>query len=83
MTDFDHVESAFMRSVLEGRETNFKAIHGAAYQTQWAVEQDAKCQLIHHKAMAIRESAVGSMLDCLSVNDMNGAVDAMRQFWSN
>jgi hypothetical protein len=82
MNDFCHVISPFIRSVLEGSETDYKAIHGAAYATEWSLEEDYKSNHITDCVMTAREIAVSNMKDRLSINDMNGAVDAMRSFWS-
>ena len=82
LNDFCHVISPFLRSVLEGSETDYKAIHGAAYATEWSLEQDYKSNHITDCVFAAREMAVADMRDRLSINDMNGAVDAMRSFWS-
>lgn len=82
LNDFCHVISPFLRSVLEGSETEFKAIHGAAYQTEWLLEEDYKSNHVADCVFAAREKSVSDMRDCLSVFDMAGAVEAMRRFWS-
>lgn len=82
MSDFAHVESGFIRSVLIGETIDAKAIIGAAYATEFFMAEDWKSALIPIEVMEARESACDAMTDCINDSDFPGAVDAMRRFWS-
>ena len=82
MTDFAHVPSAFLRAVLDGSERNIKAISGAAYATEFAFQDDWRNHSIDEAATIARENAIEAMTDCLLEFDVDGAIDALRAYWS-
>jgi hypothetical protein len=82
MTNFDHINSAFIRDVLTGQNADIKAIHGAAYATEYCMAEDWKSTLIPFEVMEAREAFVDRMEDCICNSDYAGAVQAMRGFWS-
>lgn len=82
MANFEHVHSAFIRSVLNGEANDIKAVHGAAYATEYCMAEDWKSALIPFEVMEAREAFVEQMEDCICNSDYAGAVEAMRGFWS-
>ena len=82
MTNFDHITSAFIRDVLEGKRVSINDIHGAAYATEHCMVEDWKSTLIPFEVMEAREAFVDQMEDCICKSDYAGAVGAMRGFWS-
>jgi hypothetical protein len=82
MESFDHVHSDFIRSVLTGENVDIKAIHGAAYATEYCMAEDWKSAFIPLEVMQARETFIDQMGDRLCNADYAGAVQAMRGFWS-
>lgn len=82
MYDFSHVHSDFIRSVLNGETSNAKAIIGAAYATEFFMCEDWKSTIIPLEVMEVREKHCDDMTDCINQSDFDGAVNAMRAYWS-
>ena len=82
MQTYAHVNSAFIRSILDGSERNIKAISGAAYATEFAFQEDWRNHSIDETVTIARENAIEAMTDCLLVFDVDGAIDALRAYWS-
>jgi hypothetical protein len=80
--DYAHVNSAFIRSILNGTERNIKAISGAAYATEFAFHDDWRNHSLDETVTAARENAIEAMTDCLVRFDTDGAIDALRAYWS-
>jgi len=80
--DYSHVDSDFIRSILDGTERNIKAISGAAYATEFAFHEDWRAHCIDETVTVARENAIEAMTDCLLVFDVDGAIDALRAYWS-
>jgi hypothetical protein len=80
--DYAHVNSAFIRSILNGTERNIKAISGAAYATEFAFQEDWRNHSLDETVIFARETAIEAMTDCLLVFDVDGAIDALRAYWS-
>ena len=83
MTSFNHIQSDFMRSVLTGDERNVRSIAGAAYITEAALHADWQShRLIDEDVLTVKERLVQRMTDCLLDFDVDGAIDALRAYWS-
>ena len=80
--DYAHVNSAFIRSILNGTERNIKAIFGAAYVTEFAFHDDWRNHSLDETVTTARENAIEAMTDCLVRFDTDGAIDALRAYWS-
>ena len=82
MNDFYHVDSEFLRNVLIGKNSNIKAIYGAAYITEYFFSEDLKSTIIPLEVMAQREKFCDDMTECMNIGDYDGAVAEMQKFWS-
>lgn len=79
---FDHVISPAIRNVLYGATDKPGDILQAAYLTNAAMCDDWKSQHISFETMEARERCVDCMDICIADNDLSGAVDCMKSFWS-
>lgn len=79
---FDHVISQQIRNVLYGATDKPADILQAAYLTNAAMAEDWKSQLISFETMEARERCIDCMDICLGENDLPGAIQCMKSFWS-